>query len=353
MKKIYFAFCVLFFAFLLALGVLTVALPQRDFSPEENRILKTRDTLDTGVLSGAFQTDFEDMLSDQFPLRLFCVKAQTGIKLALGRRDIGGTYVLKSGEFSQRITTSDIDLDAVASHAARYARAADRAGVPLTFMPVPSRCASHPGELPYGAETYDYGAAKEAIAPSGAVVDLCRDGGAEKISYYGTDHHWDAYGAYAAYSAWCVYHGTEPTPLSDFSLTKATDSFYGSLYSKAPGVQAEPDEIFIPAVPDGITVTADGKKISLYDLSALEEKDKYKVFFGGNHGIVEIENPASDGGVLLIFKDSFANSLVPYLVERYGKIVMIDERYVTVDLAAFAVEYGVGEIAVIKEAAFF
>ena len=62
-------------------------------------------------------------------------------------------------------------------------------------------------------------------------------------------------------------------------------------------------------------------------MSALEKKDKYQVFLGGNYGRVDIETGVKNGKRLLIVKDSFANSFVPFLTSHYEKIVMLDLRF--------------------------
>ena len=60
---------------------------------------------------------------------------------------------------------------------------------------------------------------------------------------------------------------------------------------------------------------------------ALEEKDHYKIFMGGNYAKVIIETGANTGRSLLLVKDSFANSFVPFLTEDYDTITLIDLRH--------------------------
>ena len=91
----------------------------------------------------------------------------------------------------------------------------------------------------------------------------------------------------------------------------------------------KPDTLIIPEnIPD-CQITCDGKKRDgIYEWSKLKEKDKYAVYFGGNYGIVEIENEESEvDKTLVIIKDSYANSMVPYLLSHYKRIVMLDLRY--------------------------
>ena len=61
--------------------------------------------------------------------------------------------------------------------------------------------------------------------------------------------------------------------------------------------------------------------------SALDTKDKYTVFFGGNHPLVTLKTTANTGKVLLLFKDSYANCFVQFLIPYYDQIVMVDPRY--------------------------
>ncbi len=356
MKKAYLIFCVSVLCLLFGLGAASVIRRGESFSDLENRQLKTADNMSTDWKSGGFQSDLEELISDQFPLRYLCVTLETKFKLAQGNRDVGGAYI-GEGRLFQKITSADVSYDGVSAHAARYARAGERAGIKVTALPVPSAGCVNRELLPRGAEMYDYDRVIGVIAEKlGAenIVDLSGSLSGDPELYYRTDHHWTEAGACDAYLAWCVAHGIPRDEISVPRAETVSDGFLGTLYSKVPGIDAGPDRLTIPEIPCEPKVTADGKEIPFYDYGALEGRDKYRVFLGGNHGITVIENPDAAGdGSLLIVKDSFANSLVPYLVRHYKKIVMIDERYATVDLASVAVSEGADEIAIIKEAAYF
>lgn len=56
------------------------------------------------------------------------------------------------------------------------------------------------------------------------------------------------------------------------------------------------------------------------------------MFFNGNHGKVVITTPTEENCTLLVIKDSYANSLIPFLAPYYRKIVMVDPRYFYDDL---------------------
>ena len=82
---------------------------------------------------------------------------------------------------------------------------------------------------------------------------------------------------------------------------------------------------------------------------AADGKDKYKVFFGGNYGQVVIKGGCDNGKTLLIIKDSFANSLAPFLTADYETIIMLDLRYSTGSAQSVIDENNVDDILFIQE----
>ena len=161
--------------------------------------------------------------------------------------------------------------------------------------------------------------------------------------YYRTDHHWTWYGACAAYKL------LMPDGAYSASPELFSDKFLGSTYSKTLDPKAAPDELYISPVSDDISVAADGKESVLYDMAAKNEKDKYKVFFGGNYGQVVIKGGCDNGKTLLIIKDSVANSLAPFLTADYETIIMLDLRYSTGSAQSVIDENNVDDILFIQE----
>ena len=89
------------------------------------------------------------------------------------------------------------------------------------------------------------------------------------------------------------------------------------------------------------TVMMDGEMHgSLFFREFLDKKDKYAVYFGGNYAKVDISMENGKGQEdLLIIKDSFANAFVPYLLNDYGYITMVDTRFYREDISQLAKEY--------------
>ena len=86
------------------------------------------------------------------------------------------------------------------------------------------------------------------------------------------------------------------------------------------------------------------RSATVYAPECLEARDKYTVFFGGNHALVKLEMLSDSDRVLLVLKDSYANCFVPFLIPDYKAIVMVDPRYYTGDLETLMSAEGVTEV---------
>ena len=136
---------------------------------------------------------------------------------------------------------------------------------------------------------------------------------------------------YTSFKAAAPQLGIEK-PVSKYTTYTVTDSFSGTLASRSGYHKAE-DVIEVYA-PEGIELqylVSDSdngeKRPTVYDRNALKEKDKYQLFFGGNHAMVTISTTNDTTKKLVVFKDSYANCFVPFLLPYYNEIIMIDPRY--------------------------
>ena len=175
--------------------------------------------------------------------------------------------------------------------------------------------------------------------------------------YYKTDHHWTSEGAYLAYETWCDSTGMESTPLADLKKQVATQKFRGSLYSKILDADSAYDSIWTygdtkqKTYGSDCSLTIDEKKQtdSCYDTAQLSQKDKYKYFFGDNYGTVQIvsDHARHQDRNLLVIKDSFANTFVPFATENYGQITMIDLRYYNGNVEEYMKEHQITDVLVL------
>ena len=329
---IFFILSVLFFVIS---GFLLFLLPQREFSENENRCLTTfRPPEISGFLDTSMQQNLTDAANDQFAGRDFWMKCATSIQKAAGFQNAGGVYFGKDGYYFERLLDSDLPKQRYLKHLQFLEQFANNYDFSVTFLPVPSKGCILEDKLPSHAVVYRsdrlYDQAGQLSSTS--VLDvrqLFSDNKNREQLYFKTDHHWTMYAAYLAYTAWCDMHGMTGAPLEQFQPECVSNNFFGTLYSKAPGFDTQPDPLILPVRLPKAEVIIDTKRTDcIYDNTKLETKDKYGVYFGGNFGRIDLhmDNAVKDQ-TLLIVKDSFANSLVPFLMNEYRHIVMIDFRY--------------------------
>jgi len=316
------AFVVILLCSLLA----TLILPDKTFSPEENRVLQQKPVLNLSTIaSGQWMDDMETYLADQFPGRTFFVRTKASIDYLLGKRQIGGTYVGKDGQYFE--TTAKVDeaqLEKNVKYLSTFASAQD-----FVFLPVYSAYTLYPELLPAYAQAADEIALLEHFGLKYIDILPALQAAKDTSIYFMTDHHWTQDGAYLAYLAYCEEMGL--APVTEFERIESAQPFYGSLYSKAPVFGAEPDAFSLYMIDREVSVVYDMDEStridSLYTMEALSEKDKYVAFLDGNHARVDITTDAGTGKQLIVFKDSFGHALIPFLANHYDEIVVLDLRY--------------------------
>lgn len=156
--------------------------------------------------------------------------------------------------------------------------------------------------------------------------------------YFNTDHHWTQLGAYYAYCDFAKSAGITANPLDKYEKVEF-DGFLGTFYNdtgKIPELKSNPDTIFAykPNSSAKMVYTdAKGQQISwpiVNDVSKYPESVKYSCFIAGDNPYTEIHNPQiTDGSSIMVVKESFGNALVPFLVENYENVYVIDYRHFT------------------------
>ena len=123
-----------------------------------------------------------------------------------------------------------------------------------------------------------------------------------------------------------------------------TAEFYGTIYSKVNDYSHKADSITIYTNPaDRLTVDyTDTDEITntLYNLDYVSQKDKYSLFLNNLHTLIEITNETAESDrELVLIKDSYANSMVPFLAHHYKKIYVFDTRYYKQGPSSFIEEH--------------
>lgn len=338
--------------------------PERGFSPSENRYLQKKPEFTVeGLLDGSYGTAYEDYLSDQFPARNAWIGIKVRAELAQGRHDVNGVYFGRNDYLIEKFDTEDVEgeqLDQNLAYLEGFVRAAARrlGENRVRVMLVPSSSQVLKEELPFLAAPYDQSQVTDRLEASlgaAAVVPvekMLTDHNQEEI-YYKTDHHWTALGAFYGYRAWAASMGLEPWEPEAYDVQTVSRDFLGTVYSKV-NVSHKPDtiQLYLPVSKPAYEVYYDGAKEAapMYTYKALEKKDQYSVYLDGNHGLTKIINPNQAAGrKLLIVKDSFANSFAPLAVNHYEETYMIDLRYFNLDVLSFMEEQGITDVLLLYQ----
>lgn len=326
---------VIFFALLLSLLTISnIVAPKKEFSDNENRVLKQFPDFSWEALKdGSFTADFAEYLADQFILRDMWVSIKSFGEQALLKKENNGVYKSSKGmlldSFDESATINfDKNIQAVKDFEALM----KEQNVSVKTLIAPTATQIYPESLPKSAPIEDFKPLLEKLSglPSFVNVFDTLTEKREEYIYYKTDHHWTNLGAYYAYSEYMDSIGLKAKAYEDYNSQVVADEFYGTLYSRyGQFMGIEADTVYAPSSLPKMSVKDSKNQVtdSIYHPEKLSEKDKYLYFLGGNDSIVTIETESNTGRNLLLIKDSYANSFLPYLTETFDKIIVIDMRY--------------------------
>ena len=173
--------------------------------------------------------------------------------------------------------------------------------------------------------------------------------------YYKTDHHWKTLSAFYVYQAWAKEQGYTVPELADYEIKTVTDDFEGTIQSKL-GIETSGDtiELFLPRQEIAYMVIRDGKESdTLYDYSALDAKDKYAIYFGGNQSLIKIKTKTATGRKALVIKDSYANCFIPFMLGEFDEVDILDLRYTNRRLSELIAEGEYTDLLVLYNASGF
>lgn len=323
---------------LVGLSVASLLMPDRTFSANENRYLQQVPTLTWKTLmDGSFTQKAEDYTADQIVLRDVWMETASVVQRLAGRQEINGTWLGADGRYFAKVTPDTFDTAQYEKNLAQVRTFFDtNADRDCRIMIVPTPACMLEEYLPANAPLFDAAGCYDTLLRLFSdAIDLRQTLSTNAADmYYRTDHHWTTQGAQTAYGAWCTATGHT---MRDWKLETVSTTFRGTLYSKVLLPDSAADTVAIVPGAAIRSMDCDGEVFdSLYSMEALEEKDNYKVFMGGNYAKVVIDTGAETGKSLLVVKDSFANSFLPFLVEDYDTITVLDLRYFREDVQALA-----------------
>ena len=377
MKKILqYPIAVLFALFISVFFLVDVFNSDRAFSEFENTSLAQKPAFSwSSFVDGSFGSKYVKYINEQFLGRDNWISMKAVADIGLGRIESHGVtygddhylmekleivedqnYPANAGTNIVKQTALDRSNGMVSSFLQMYDQ-------PITFSLVPNSYAILEDEVPTGFPGADQQAYTQQIYQTLSeaddqleIVDFsdALSQHKDEYIYYRTDHHWTTLGAYYAYVAYCEQKGLTPVSLEELKENKVED-FYGTFYSKAKRPSQPADTItwydvdvdefaFVANLQQdkqlaqlGEVVQEDGLELlrvdGMMDQRKFEVRDKYAAFMWGNSGYVKIKSSHNlnhqEGKTsrLLLFKDSYANSMIPYLTYNYDEIIVVDLRY--------------------------
>ncbi len=334
-RKIQYLTIILFLIFIFGFAIVNIFTSDREFSPNENRYLANMPEISIdNIFNNDFDEEFDTYFNDQFVFRDQWIMLKSLYQQATFNIANNEVYYAKDQNLiSQTLSYNE----ALVANNIKYVNNFAKNYANVNFMLVPSAALINKDLLPSFSYNYDQLAIIEQAYTNveanniNAVDNLLKEDG----MYFRTDHHWNEKGARIGYEAICdQVLNKEP---NSFNYQLVADDFKGTLLSRAGTFWYEGDEIYHIAPDEAIKVEMQidqEEKIydSIYVNEALNEKDKYTYYEGGNHAYVKINTSLNNGKKAFIIKDSYAHILIPYLISEYEEIEMIDLRYFRQDL---------------------
>lgn len=336
--------------------IINVIVPDREKSVQENRMLATKPKFRlSSLISGDYDEKFEAYMDDQFVGRDMWRKLKVTVDRIGGSRLENGVYIGTNGQFLEQIEVAD-ENHLAANIKAIKSFSESQSKIPVRMMLVPDAANVLNHSLPSLAKPEDqtqmFSMVRKDLGDSVEWIDVSTELNKHKTEkiYYKTDHHWTTLGAFYAFQAAAPSLGIEGDLSGKYVSYAVSDSFNGMLASKS-GVnlgEKEQIDIYVPTEEDTdliVDYVDEGKRsTSLYDSSKLKEKDQYTVFLGGNSSLLDIRTVSTSTKRLLLVKDSFANSFIPFLTPYYREIVVVDPRYYSGTINDLMDSYRISEV---------
>ena len=331
-----------FLVILMAVFIANIIIPDKKNSDEENRVLQQLPSFSVSAYKeGRFESKIEDYASDQFIFRNGFIRLKTAADTALGGLESNGVYRCRDNYLMEDITVPTKDVKESNTSALTAFKEANP-DLKMYFLLAPNAANILSDKLPVAVSTAnqnkymdDFFETVESLGITPIDVrDTFKEAKKDTQLYYRTDHHWTTDGAYLAFGQVdSVMELKNKVTYTDYAVK---NDFRGTLASKSGFVNGMDDaiKIYLPAedsegYENSVIYYSDTKEktTQFYQVDSLDTKDAYTVFGGSNHPMYTVRTPLDTDRHLLLIKDSYANSMVPFLSQCFSEIVVVDPRY--------------------------
>ncbi|WP_028520669.1 DHHW family protein [Ruminococcus flavefaciens] len=332
--------------FIAIFSVCTFFGKKKDYSVDENRPLAAAPTIKAGEFyDGRTAEKLDRCMTDHFAGRSSWLVGSTLIQKELSESIVNGVYVSE-----ERLINAEQSSDAepVAS-ADIFENFAENYDGMVYFAAIPTSAGVYgdvlPSHITGPSESQQISELYEALDGDIRKIDaynilkMLKD----NYIYYRSDTKWTSYGAYCVYKTVIQKLGIIPTAYDKFSIEHVTDNFRGDLYNRTMSKAPRADIMDVFEYREGAEVTscivvrrdginAEGK---IFDKSRLETGDMYSMYLGEPVPVMRITTSANTDKKLLVIKDSFADCFVPFLLQHYSEITVLDPSVMSGGMSAY------------------
>jgi len=330
---------------IMALSLFFMFSSPKNYSENENRYLSKFPKFNfDDLIDGKFMTNLENYFKDQFPLRDKFMGVKTTFDKLTLKTKINGVYLGKDNYLIEEFNKSKNEEKIIDVLNKFYE---NNNYINLNLMLVPTSTEINKDKLPSFVDNtgqldmIDNIYSKINFNTIDVYDTLMKNNKKYQMFYY-LDHHWTTYGAYFAYKEYAKSNDIEPLEITDFDIELVTNDFNGTLYSKSNDYSRESDSIYLFNRNNKLEVNyVYSEKVTdtLYEKDYLNKKDKYSLFLDNNHPLIIItNNDIISDKEIIVLKDSYANSLIPFLVEHFKKVHVIDPRYYNLSISSYLKE---------------
>ncbi len=346
--------CTIFIGFC----IINILWPSKTFSDTENRNLSGLPQISaTNVISGKFMSEFDSYCDDQLIFRDLWVSLKANMQLLTFKKENNGVYKSKDSYF---INKPQYDEKIANKNIETIKKVSAGGGLKVSVAIVPTAYEILTEKLPDNTEDDKLISNLKGLnsgfdGSNVNVIDVYNTlkENKDEYIYYRTDHHQTALGSFLVYKEIAQALELSPYREKDFNITDRADDFLGTNYSKFMIRTNKKDVISQYELKDSklkstLTIPEINKEYkSLFVEENLKIKDKYTYYMGGNYSAHIVKTNAGTGKKLVVFKDSYAHSIVPFLANHYAEIHMIDLRYFNDDVFEYMYKNKLSNILVL------
>lgn len=346
----------IFGTFVTGMMIANLSSPAAAFSETENRTLAQEPELTRiALVDGSYMGEYETYLTDQFFGRDYWVALKSTMEKALMKQENNSVYFGANDTLINHFAMPD--QDGIATRAAYMNSLVEKTDLPVYMGLIPTSASVWADRLPMNAPSADevaliqnyYGQLSDNITTVPIQEHLSAH--SHEDVFYRTDHHWTTLGSYYGYTAIAEAMGFDPVPLSNYTETVVSDSFFGTTYSSSGVRWVKPDSMSIYVPEDGVEVvsyaTGMPSEGMMYYYEHLDIKDKYKFYLGDQQPLIVLKTEHTDAPKLLIVRDSNSDCLTPFLTSHFSEIHLLDLRYYNIGVSSYAASNSIDDILVL------